>query len=88
MTSALPKVVALDIIYYIYPPVATKLKSTRKSTWFSPVVGGEDALRLKGSKLIEPATFEKSWKLIRSNIATERKFNTPNMENEEEYITK
>lgn len=41
-----------DIIYYIYPPKATKLKSTRKSTWTNPIVGGEDALRLKGIFLI------------------------------------
>ena len=40
--------VIFDIIYYIYPPLATKLASTRKSTWLNPVVGEEDALRLRG----------------------------------------
>ena len=56
---------ALDTIYYIYPPIACNLRSTRKSTWCNPVVNGEDALRLKGSKLIEPAKFAKVWKLVR-----------------------
>ena len=38
----------MDIIYYIYPPVASKVKSTRISTWLNPVVDGEDAMKLKG----------------------------------------
>lgn len=61
-----------DIIYYIYPPPATKLKSTRKSTWINPVVDGEDALRLKGFKLIESTVLEKSWKMVREQSANER----------------
>ena len=36
------------MIYFIYPPLGTKLKSTRKSTWQNPRVGDEDALRLRG----------------------------------------
>lgn len=46
--TSIDKNIMLDIIYYIYPPIATKLKSTRRSTWLNPVVGQEDALRLKG----------------------------------------
>ena len=38
----------MDIIYFIYPPVATKVKSTRMSTWLNPMVDGEDAMKLKG----------------------------------------
>lgn len=54
----------LDIIYYIYPPLATKLKSTRKSTWTNPRVGDDDALRLRGFKFIEQPNFENTWQLV------------------------
>lgn len=47
-STSISKRAMFDIIYYIYPPKATKLKSTRKSTWINPIVGGEDALRLRG----------------------------------------
>jgi hypothetical protein len=46
------------------------------------VVGGEDALRLKGSKLLEAAPFEKVWKLMREPTVTkldQRHKNTPDL---------
>jgi hypothetical protein len=52
----------MDIIYYIYPPVASKVKSTRISTWLNPVVDGEDAMKLKGE-----VYFNKFRKLILQN---------------------
>lgn len=73
-----------DIIYYIYPPKATKLKSTRKSTWMNPIVDGEDALRLKGFKMVETTSFERTWKLLTENVANERSKiskNTPEFRN-------
>lgn len=63
-TNTFPKHIAFDIIYYIYPPAATKLKSTRKSTWLNPVVGQEDALRLRGFKFVEETNYENSWQLV------------------------
>lgn len=63
-TNNYPKNIAFDIIYYIYPPLVTKLKSTRKSTWLNPIVGQEDALRLRGYKFIEEANYENSWQLV------------------------
>ena len=45
---AFDKNTVMDIIYFIYPPVATKVKSTRMSTWLNPMVDGEDAMKLKG----------------------------------------
>ena len=47
-SNIFPRNIVFDIIYYIYPPQATKLKTTRKSTWLNPTVGQEDALRLRG----------------------------------------
>ncbi|RNA14250.1 Structure-specific endonuclease subunit SLX4 [Brachionus plicatilis] len=71
-STSISKRAMFDIIYYIYPPKATKLKSTRKSTWTNPIVDGEDALRLRGFKLIEPTVLEKSWKLVSENSVLER----------------
>jgi hypothetical protein len=74
----LEKNIVFDIIYYIYPPVATKLPSTRKSTWLNPVVDGEDALRLRGFKLVEPPNFEKVWRLVGQHTIEEKlNKNTP-----------
>jgi hypothetical protein len=50
-STSIEKEALFDIIYYIYPPVGSKLKSTRKSAWLNPVVGDEDALKLKGKSL-------------------------------------
>ena len=66
---SLNKTIVLDIIHYIYPPASTKLKSTRKSAWLNPVVDNDDALRLKGFKLIEETHFEAPWKMV-ANAAT------------------
>ncbi|CAF0712380.1 unnamed protein product [Brachionus calyciflorus] len=71
-STSISKRAMFDIIYYIYPPLATKLKSTRKSTWMNPIVDGEDALRLKGFKIVEPTVMEKSWKLVREHSIAER----------------
>ena len=73
-STQLERNVVFDIIYYIYHPIATKLPSTRKSTWLNPVVGEKDALRLRGFKLVEPASFEKVWRLVGQHTI-EEKFN-------------
>ena len=66
-STSVEKDAMLDLIYYIYPPKGSRLKSTRKSTWLNPVVNGEDALRLRGSKLLEVTSFEKPWKMVREH---------------------
>lgn len=64
------------MIYYIYPPAGTKLKSTRKSTWQNPRVGEEDALRLRGFKFIEQPNFENSWQLVAQSTINQNLSNT------------
>jgi hypothetical protein len=66
-STSIEKDAMFDMVYYIYPPVGSKLKSTRKSAWLNPVVGGEDALKLRGSKLLETPTFDRVWKLMRES---------------------
>jgi hypothetical protein len=63
-TDQFSREVTFDIIYYIYPPKGTGLKSVRKSNWLSPIVDGEDCLKLKGNKYIEKTSFEKVWNLM------------------------
>jgi len=37
-----------DVIYYIYPPSATGLQTSRKSTWVRPIIDGEDQSAIQG----------------------------------------
>jgi hypothetical protein len=43
-----------DIIYYIYPPIATGLEISRKSTWVQPIIDGEDETAILGTPFLEP----------------------------------
>lgn len=37
------------MIYYIYPPKATGLGTSRKSTWIRPIIDDEDESAIQGS---------------------------------------
>jgi hypothetical protein len=37
-----------DVFYYIYPPIATGLETSRKSTWVRPIIDGEDETAVQG----------------------------------------
>jgi hypothetical protein len=44
----LTKDIVFDVIYYIYPPIATGLDTSRKSTWVRPIIDGEDETAIRG----------------------------------------
>jgi hypothetical protein len=46
--DSLTKEMAFDVVYYIYPPVATGLEISRKSTWVRPIIDGEDETAIQG----------------------------------------
>ena len=37
-----------DVVYYIFPPEATGLETSRKSTWVRPIIDGEDHTAIDG----------------------------------------
>lgn len=38
----------LDVVFYVYVPLAAGLDGTRMSTWMSPIIDGVEARRLIG----------------------------------------
>ena len=46
--ESLTRTMIFDIIYYIFPPVATGLETSRKSTWVRPIIDGEDHTAIDG----------------------------------------
>eukprot|EP00795_Rhopilema_esculentum_P000707 gene707-10418_t len=53
---AYTKAQIVEIAFQIYVPKGTKLVDTRKSTWLNPLVGGDEAARIKLSKKVNEAT--------------------------------
>lgn len=50
--DSLTKEMVFDVIYYIYPPKATGLETSRKSTWIRPIIDGEDETAIQGLNII------------------------------------
>ncbi|XP_025085428.1 uncharacterized protein LOC112558893 isoform X3 [Pomacea canaliculata] len=54
----------LDILFYIYTPLAAGLKNTRQSTWMNPIIDGIEARQLIGSEFVEDAPLEVCAQLV------------------------
>ncbi|XP_048236976.1 uncharacterized protein LOC124127673 isoform X1 [Haliotis rufescens] len=54
----------LDVVFYVYVPLAAGLDGTRMSTWMSPIIDGVEARRLIGTEFVEPAPLEVCAKLV------------------------
>jgi len=46
--DSLTEEIVFDIVYYIFPPVATGLETSRKSTWVRPIIDGQDYTAIQG----------------------------------------
>ncbi len=46
--ESLTKEIVFDVVHYIYPPEATGLQTSRKSTWVRPIIDGEDETAIRG----------------------------------------
>lgn len=46
--DSLTEDIVFDIVYYIFPPVATGLDTSRKSTWIRPIIDGQDYTAIQG----------------------------------------
>ena len=40
---------ALELVFQIYPPNAAGKADVRKSTWMSPIIDGEEAIKMLGT---------------------------------------
>ncbi|CAF0847000.1 unnamed protein product [Adineta steineri] len=52
--DSLTKDMVFDVVYNIYPPLGTGLKTSRKSTWVRPIIDGEDETDIQGTPFLEP----------------------------------
>ncbi|XP_013402255.1 uncharacterized protein LOC106167906 [Lingula anatina] len=59
---------ALELTFQIYVPEATGLQNRRKSTWMNPIIDGEEAWKLQGSDLVEPAPLKPCMDLVINSI--------------------
>ncbi|KAI0211917.1 hypothetical protein LSAT2_003224 [Lamellibrachia satsuma] len=54
----------MEVMFQLYPPRGTGLSNVRRSTWMSPLVDGEEALKLLGHPDVEPTDFETCWRMM------------------------
>ncbi|CAF3281523.1 unnamed protein product [Rotaria socialis] len=58
------KEIIFDVIYYIYPPKATGLETSRKSTWIRPIIDDEDETAIQGTRFLEPIDMNIVYKFL------------------------
>ncbi|CAF1265184.1 unnamed protein product [Rotaria sordida] len=62
--DSLTKEILFDVVYYIYPPKATGLETSRKSTWIRPIIDGEDETAIQGTPFLEPIDMSLIYKFL------------------------
>ncbi|CAF1125311.1 unnamed protein product [Rotaria sp. Silwood1] len=62
--DSLTKEIIFDVVYYIYPPKATGLQTSRKSTWVRPIIDGEDETAIQGTPFLEPIDMNIVYKFL------------------------
>ena len=49
--KGLQKHQVMELTFQLYPPAATGIKDSRKSTWMNPIVDGEEGNKMLGTSI-------------------------------------